>query len=241
MEPFDWTCPFCERHTTITSSRLTSQLIHLSISNNDGNRFCLISFIICPNPSCRKFTLEASLYEEETHRYQSAGSGVMSIDYVPGKLLQQWRLIPFGTAKTYPDYIPKAILEDYREASLIADLSPKASATLARRALQGMIRDFWKVKTGRLVDEIEQIETQVDPLTWDAIEAIRKVGNIGAHMEKDVDVIIDVEPDEARLLIGLIELLLKEWYVNREERKKRLLGLKQLAADKQDKRKATKP
>ncbi|MEW6213124.1 MAG: DUF4145 domain-containing protein, partial [Acidobacteriota bacterium] len=103
--------------------------------------------------------------------------------------------------------------------------------------IQGMIRDFWKVKPGRLVDEIAQIQNQVDPLTWDAIEAVRKVGNIGAHMEKDVNVMIDVEPDEARLLIGLIELLLKEWYVNREERKKQLAELQKLSTAKEQQRK----
>ena len=55
-------------------------------------------------------------------------------------------------------------------------------------------------------------------MTWDAIDAVRKVGNIGAHIEKDINVIIDVEPREAELLIGLIEMLLKDWYVVREER-----------------------
>ncbi len=41
-------------------------------------------------------------------------------------------------------------------------------------------------------------------------------------MEKDINVIVDVDPDEAELLIGLIETLLREWYVAREERKARM-------------------
>ena len=48
------------------------------------------------------------------------------------------------------------------------------------------------------------------------------MGNIGAHMEKDVNLIIEVEPEEAQLLIGLNEYLLKEWYIHREERKQML-------------------
>ena len=88
--------------------------------------------------------------------------------------------------------------------------------------MQGIIRDFWVAKPGRLVDEIDQIKDKVDPLTWDAIDAVRKLGNIGAHMEKDINVIVDVDPDEAELLIGLIETLLREWYVAREERKARM-------------------
>lgn len=94
------------------------------------------------------------------------------------------------------------------------------------------MRDFWQVKSGRLVDEIEQIKDQVDPLTWDAIEAVRKVGNIGAHMEKDINVIVDVEPQEAELLIGLIETLIRDWYIAREERKARLNQISQLAQKK---------
>lgn len=41
-------------------------------------------------------------------------------------------------------------------------------------------------------------------------------------MEKDINVIVDVDPNEASLLIGLVETLLREWYVGREERKKRM-------------------
>jgi hypothetical protein len=41
------------------------------------------------------------------------------------------------------------------------------------------------------------------------------LGNIGAHMEADVNVIVDVEAGEAKLLIGLIETLVDEWYVAR--------------------------
>jgi hypothetical protein len=131
-----------------------------------------------------------------------------------------------------PDYVPSAVVSDYNEACLIATLSPKASATLSRRALQGMIRDFWKAKPGRLVDEIAQIKDQVGPDVWGGIEAVRKVGNIGAHMEADINLIVDVEPSEAKLLIGLIELLVREWYVARYERQRRLEELKRLGDQK---------
>jgi hypothetical protein len=121
---------------------------------------------------------------------------------------------------------------------LIAGLSPKASATLSRRCLQGIIRDYWRVKPGNLANEIEQIKDRVDPLTWDAIEAVRKVGNIGAHMEKDINLIVEVEPQEAELLIGLIETLLKDWYITREERKLRLEQIRLLGETKDAAKKA---
>lgn len=58
-------------------------------------------------------------------------------------------------------------------------------------------------------------------MTWDSIEAVRKIGNIGAHMEKDINVIVDVDPEEAGLLIGLIESLIDDWYVTRHQRAER--------------------
>ena len=131
-----------------------------------------------------------------------------------------------------PDYIPEPIKSDYYEACRIRDLSPKASATLARRCLQGMIRDYWKISKARLKDEIDALEEKVDPNTWSSIDVVRSVGNIGAHMEKDINIIVDVEPEEAQLLIGLVEQLIDDWYVNRETRRLRSEALKTLAATK---------
>lgn len=212
MGDFNWTCPHCERAVTISYGRITSERHTLAIENIVGRRTLVSTFIVCPNQECRRVTLTAQLYES-----LKVGGEEQLI-----RKLEEWNLIPTSRAKTFPSYIPQAILDDYSEASLIRDLSPKASATLARRCLQGILRDFWQVKAGRLIDEIDQIRAKVDPLTWDAIEAVRKIGNIGAHMEKDINVIVDVEPDEAELLIGLVETVLREWYVAREERQRRM-------------------
>ncbi len=133
--------------------------------------------------------------------------------------------------------MPQAILDDYCESCAIRDLSPKAAATLARRCLQGMVREFWGVKKGHLVDEIEAIQDKVDPVTWAAIDAVRKIGNIGAHMEGDINLIIDVEPQEAGLLIGLIETLINDWYIVKEERRKRMEAIVEVATSKQEAKK----
>ena len=65
------------------------------------------------------------------------------------------------------------------------------------------------------------------------------IGNIGAHMEKDVNLIVDIEPEEAQQLIELIELLFEETYIRREDRKKRLQAIKQVNENKQAQRKGT--
>ena len=84
-----------------------------------------------------------------------------------------------------------------------------------------MIRDFWGIQKSRLIDEIEELKSHVDALTWEAIDGLRRLGNIGAHMERDINTITDVEPHEAELLIGLIENLLKDWYIARHDKEER--------------------
>ncbi|GLH73706.1 hypothetical protein GETHLI_22080 [Geothrix limicola] len=222
MSGVNWTCPHCERHVTITDDRFSANEHRLWIPNADGPRSLASYYFVCPNPECNKFTLTAALHVKNLQ----AGNQDL------GEKLQSWNLVPSAAIKSFPTYIPVAILSDYREACLIRDLSPKASATLSRRCLQGILRDFWSVKPGRLVNEIDQIRDRIDPLTWSAIDSLRKLGNIGAHMEKDIDTIVDVDPQEAELLIGLVETLLREWYIAREERKIRMSALIQAAENK---------
>lgn len=101
-----------------------------------------------------------------------------------------------------------------------------------------MIRDFWGIRKRRLKDEVDALEEKVDPETWDAIDSIRQIGNIGAHMEADINVIVDVDPDEATLLIGLIETLLADWYIARHNREERMSKIKAVAEEKQRERDA---
>ncbi len=227
-----WTCPYCNHDTTLRDQDYVSDGKGFIIQDPvEGHKHLAWYYVVCPNPQCRKYALRVGLYEyapnDDTSRWEI------------GDLIKIWDLVPSSRAKVYPNYVPKPILDDYNEACLIVQLSPKASATLARRCIQGIIRDFWKIKPGRLVDEINQIKDKTDPLTWDAIDSVRKVGNIGAHMETDINLIVDVDPNEAEMLIELIEMLLKEWYVAREERKNRLLKIKAIADDKDAEKKSS--
>jgi hypothetical protein len=73
--------------------------------------------------------------------------------------------------------------------------------------------------------------------TVDAIDHVRQIGNIGAHMEKDINLIVDVDPDEAQVLIELTELLFDEWYVARKTRTERLTKLGVIAGEKKEQQK----
>ncbi len=217
-----WTCPHCSRPTTVTENDFEQSNLDVHLENPLGPQRFGVTAIACPNPECKKLTINFA--QSSLKQVVSGWSIEERIDF--------WQLIPESSAKVLQDYIPIAIKADYTEACLIADKSPKASATLARRCLQGMIRDFHKVQKNRLVDEIEAIKDRIDPLTWDAIDAVRSIGNIGAHMEKDINTIVDVDEGEAKELIQLIELLIEDWYVTQHNRQMQLESVMKIKAAK---------
>lgn len=221
---------------------------------NSDKLFCL--FCGCPVPNHydtfredEHYFLEGRHYHitEESHRdkviIQTMGCPNchnVSLDIIgtgkqfPNRILH---FNPISLAKVYPDYIPQAIRNDYEEAHAILNLSPKASATLSRRCLQGMIRDFWGISKARLIDEIDALKESVDPSTKNVLDALRKLGNIGAHPEKDVNLIVDIEPNEAHKLLKFIGLLMQKWYIERHDNEQLLQDILDLDKDKQDQRK----
>lgn len=222
-------CPYCNKPTTATDPHIHDEEMDIDLGEHSdlGHVYLLVNAISCPDEKCRKLYFAAKLAN------RSWLQGLGRYHYT---ILNQWQLLPESNAKVLPDYIPEPIKEDYYEACRIKDLSPKASATLSRRCLQGMIRDFHGISKSRLFDEIQELEGVVETDVWESIDAVREVGNIGAHMKKDINVIVEVEPEEAQLLIGLIEQLIEDWYVARNARQERATKLKDLAASK----KATK-
>ena len=147
-QTFDWQCPFCDRGATITQESVFRGSIKLPREeheppNIDTELSCTVT--CCPNPKCKKYTLSAAPFKSETH-VQLLANGRSRVQVSLPQISHTWQLIPSSTAKTLPDYIPQQIRNDYQEACSIRNLSPKASATLSRRCLQGMIRDFWEIK-----------------------------------------------------------------------------------------------
>jgi hypothetical protein len=232
--PFSWNCPYCRHDAVIRKEELTDFFEVLTPQAWDGTFVFTGRYIVCPNPQCRRYSLSVELLGVTSEDFRGLIlSRVYATTQRPtGWVVKRWRLVPSSNAKVFPPFVPRPITADYEEACLIRELSPKAAATLARRALQGMIRDYWKISRPNLKQEIEAIKDNVDELTWKAIEGVRQIGNIGAHMEADVNVIVDVDPIEAEKLLWLIEFLVDEWYVRREERTRRLAEIASIATSK---------
>ncbi len=57
-------------------------------------------------------------------------------------------------------------------------------------------------------------------------------------MEKDINVIVDVDSKEAQVLINLIEILIKDWYINRHDREEMLKSVVSIAEEKTEMKKA---
>ena len=145
---------------------------------------------------------------------------------VTDRQLRDWNLLPGPEGRRLPAVVPEVIATEFAQASRILEISEPAAATLARRCLQALIRDFWNVKKGFLSDELNAIRPQMDPEIWEAIDAVRTTGNIGKHFEKGANLVVDVDPNEPAVLLRLIEYLVEEWYVARHRRQQRLAAIK---------------
>ena len=191
-----YVCPYCGCRQSYSGNYDVSTLgRNIDFRRNRTETDLRVLHICCSNKGCSKVTVVAQ-------------------DVVTNK---QFDLYPQHVHKEFPNYVPLSIKSDYVEAVTIMQDSPKAAATLLRRCLQGMIRDFWGVKKKTLKEEIDALQGKVSVSQWKAIDGLRQIGNIGAHMEKDINLIIDVDENEAEKLAKLIELLVINWYVSKHD------------------------
>lgn len=225
----DWTCPFCGRDVTLTTASWKQNKGYLVTDTVgvDGGLNYEILYVVCPSKNCRQYAIKIDFFK----RVRPSEMGGSLYAWPNGDNVLSFRLRPRDSAQPMPEYIPKFIRDDYREACLILRDSPKASAALSRRCIQGIIRDFFDITKGTLHGEIQALQEKLPRDLWEAVDSMRKVGNIGAHCEKDVNVIVDVSSEAAHTLTKLIELLLKETYVREHDRKELIVKVNEAATD----------
>jgi hypothetical protein len=232
---YRWECPYCRHSQMVTADNSFNDRIAVTAGENRRGKTALsITAVSCLNQMCKEMTFTVGLF---------AHGGVKFSTIQFGARQEFWPLLPESSAKPQPEYIPAQLRQDYYEACRIADLSPKASATLSRRCLQGMIRLFCGISKKRLIDEINELRDRVNdgdaprgvtPETVEAIDHVRSIGNIGAHMEADTNLIIDVDPGEAEALLRLVEMLFDEWYVAQRKRAEKLAAVAGIAEAKKN-------
>lgn len=216
----NWQCPSCAHFVTLgEETDETSTQIFGTSAGGDAHEWLFEKRVLyrCPNKACNKNFLEYTVSEAN----MSSPKGARPLRGVPGQRIARFTVLP-AVPLPLSGNVPASITADYTEAYKIRELSPKASATLSRRALQGMVRDFWGVTKRTLAEELTAIKDKCDPDIYEALMGLKSVGNIGAHPERDISLIVDVDTGEAEELLGLLRQLDADWYGVRAGRKDRL-------------------
>jgi len=156
----------------------------------------------CQNPECERLIIRLE---------KIPGDGPVASSYV----------VPRAIARVKIDGIPPELADDYEQACAVLDASPAASAALARRCLQGLIRNHFKIKGERLYDEIKEVAglKTLPPYLAEGLDRIREIGNLASHPTHDAElgVIVNVEREEAEWTLEILESLFKHCYVDPKE------------------------
>ncbi|TPR12260.1 DUF4145 domain-containing protein [Apilactobacillus timberlakei] len=228
MNDNSFDCPFCGKSFPLIKDTfsithiyfingMTGRLAMLNTSQakmNFRNEKNSVNFIMYKCPSCEKTSFEM------------VGIGT-DFNGQP-----RFNIYPKNDGHiNYPDFVNKYVRNDYEEAYSILKLSPKSSATLSRRIIEEVIEDFYGISKGTLFNKIKTLESKNEAANiTNELNAIRQVGNIGAHFNLDANKIPnDVSTEEANLLLQVVEDIINETYVRKHDVESRKISIQQLA------------
>ena len=199
-------CPHCllEIHPIENTTRLEYTVVP-SIedgSHKDSDYQILATLKVCPN--CKGASVDFDRYDFSGYRYD--------------------RRTVFPTVGNYnpaPPEVPALVADDFNEANVVLKLSPKASAALSRRCLQGILSAHGYTSKN-LVDQISAAlnETDASKALPSAIrenmDAIRNFGNFSAHpiTDKTSLQVVEVEEGEAEWCLEILRDLFDHYYVS---------------------------
>lgn len=145
---------------------------------------------------------------------------------------------PRGATKPFAlSEVPSSLAEDFNEACMVLQDSPKASAALSRRCLQQLLKlqGFAQHDLAKAIDAALATKSIPGVLSRN-LDAIRNIGNFAAHPTKDTNsgAIVEVEPEEAEWNLDVLEGLFDFYYVQpaRDQARIDALNAKLLAAGK---------
>lgn len=201
-------CPHCQT------------AFHDSWTSKDvgGDRDCsVISIHWTSCPECHRKIIRLNSSSKKS------GSRSLSIVY------------PKAATRPIPQEVPDPYASDFREACLVLDDSPKASAAISRRCLQHIIREKAGIKKKNLSDEIGALISsgELSGHLAERVDAIRNVGNFAAHPIKSTNTgeIIEVELGEGEWLLDVLESLFDFYFVQPTRLKARRQALNEKLAE----------
>jgi len=218
-------CPHCTVtiHPDFDNYPIYRKGNNLFAKNGNGeSAMWSYSTTICP--ACSKAIIQLS---EQTFTEDGDSSGQSESLVLPRA----------ATRPKAPSAVPSELAEDFNEACLVIEDSPKASAALSRRCLQGILRAQGYTQKD-LAPAIEALlsSNRLPTELAESVDAIRNVGNFAAHPLKDKHTgeILPVEPHEAEWNLEVLEGLFDYFYVApaKAQQKKAALNAKLAAANK---------
>lgn len=128
---------------------------------------------------------------------------------------KRWLVAPRSAARRRLDEsVPVELREDYTEAALVLNDSPKASAALSRRCLQALLVKQGAKPGAPLKDQLEEIEQRLPDYVRPFVDNVRRLGNVAAHAKQSraTGEIVSIDPGEAEWLLELLEELFDHFY-----------------------------
>lgn len=194
----------------------TAKIIRTSMANTLGT---VLAFNHCP--SCGEVLLAI----------QKAHLILRDKKLRLGKVYKTEVVYPIPAATIPLNYLPESIRQDYVEALRNISNSPQSVAIIVRRMLESILCDAFEIKKYNLKDAIRVFKKRAGiPLYLaEALDAIRFIGNFGAHASKDQNTgkVLKVDREEALWLLELMENLLDFTYVQPQKQKERVHALNQ--------------
>lgn len=120
------------------------------------------------------------------------------------------------SSQQLPTDVPDHFRNDFYEAALVVGISPKASAALSRRLLEGILVENGAPSHKNLFEQITHaVSNGIPSYISDELDYIRKIGKFAAHAKSDraTGEIIDVDKEEAEAMLSIIDLLCDHYYV----------------------------
>lgn len=205
-----WTteCPHCLVAFHMRQLDDPSLYFHQIGFDTGGHRWIVTE--ICPSPPCRRIVIWLLTSTKSSHAgYKPTPDGDIQ------------RVLVYPVRPYIPSVhhaIPEEFAADYREAYLVASVSPRASVALSRRCLQHILRE--ETGVGDHFDLRKAINKAIEysdlPRNITAsLHLVREMGNASVHPNKNQDSgqMIDIEAEEAKWCLEVIDMLLNYYFV----------------------------
>ncbi len=198
-------CPHCllAIHPAARTTLLETAVIPaIEAGPHQGDDYQILATLnVCPN--CRGASVDFERYDFSSF------------------LFDKTTVFPaVGKFNPAPPEVPADIADDFNEANLVLRLSPKASAALSRRCLQGVLSSHGYT-SHNLVNQVEDALAEQDAskslpsAIRENMDAIRNFGNFSAHpiTDKTSLQVVAVEEGEAEWCLEILRDLFDHYYV----------------------------